>query len=85
MTSLFFFNGKRFDTLEEMIEYSKEWNNKEIDQQSCKLILDILCRDIFTNISMYGLRLTNRKFSQMIEEIFLDFMKQLLDHKKNDR
>lgn len=81
----YYSKGKFFDTFEEMMEYSNEWNNKEIDQESCKHILDLLCRDIFLNISIYGEELTNKQFSEMTEQVFFDFTTNLFNfyHDKN--
>ena len=81
MGDLFFWNGKHFDTLEEMMEYSKEWNEKKLDEESFQLIFEHLRREIILNIHLFESEITNMQFSQMIEDTFLDFMRYLLDHK----
>lgn len=67
----YYFQGLWFDTLEEMVEYVKEWNNLPLDQQTAERVGDRIKKDIVMNVFLNGPRFKNYEFSLYMEKVFL--------------
>lgn len=70
MTNKFYSEGKFFDTFEEVLEYSKKWNDFDLDTLTADRHLDRLKKDITMNIFMRGIKFTNSEFIKYINSIF---------------
>jgi hypothetical protein len=73
----FYFQGKYFDTSEEMFEYAHKWKDLPLEEETAKKIMDTLKKDIVMNIFLRGLEFTNGEFCQYVENVFFAAIKAL--------
>jgi hypothetical protein len=66
----FYFEGKYFDTFEEMIKHCVNWADLELDIKTAETHLNHLQREIVLNIFMRGIKFKNAQFKQYLQEIF---------------
>lgn len=75
----FYFQGKWFDSSEEMFEYAREWRSFPLEQECAERIVDTLKKDIIMNVFLMGAKFNNNEFSNYVENIFQYSMKLLND------
>lgn len=73
----FYFQGKWFDSSDEMFKYVNEWQKFSTDQETAERILDSLKKDIILNVFLRGKAFTNAEFSEFVEMIFQYTMRSL--------
>jgi|KBSMisStandDraft_5_1062788.scaffolds.fasta_scaffold59597_8 hypothetical protein len=66
----FYFQGKWFDTSEELFDYSRRWNDFHLNQETAERLLDRLKKDIVLNVFLHGKSFTNSEFSEYLNRIF---------------
>lgn len=78
----FYFQGKYFETDQEMFDYAIKWNYEQLTEETAERILSTLSRDIVMNIFLRGLEFDNSGFTSYIDRIFEFSMKTLMEFKK---
>ncbi|CAB4133807.1 hypothetical protein UFOVP264_27 [uncultured Caudovirales phage] len=73
----FYFQGKWFDSSEEMFSYAVEWNSFLLNRETAERILDKFKKDLLINIFMAMPSFTNREFSNKVEEVLLFAIQKL--------
>ncbi|HEX4374900.1 MAG TPA: hypothetical protein VHZ50_16465 [Puia sp.] len=73
----YYFRGKYFDKFEDMLKYSTEWKNFNLNPETAEGILDRLKKDIVLNIFLRGSSFTNAEFSDYVEGLFIFAMLEL--------
>jgi len=68
----FFFRGKFFDDEGEFFEYVKNYNEHEMDLSSFEDIMHFMKKDIWINYEIFGRKITNRDFQEIISSAVLD-------------
>lgn len=66
----FYFQGKWFETDDEMFSYIQEWKKMSLDEETAERTLQRLKNDIWMNIFLRGNQYTNEEFSLYVEKIF---------------
>lgn len=79
-----YFRGKYFDSIDDMIEYSKEWNIQEITQESCKQIFSNLGLEIFINVKAQDLKIKNSDLNRIYDCLLISAMQELENLLKKD-
>ena len=71
------YQGKWFDSLDDMIEYSKQWSDSVSDDDSKRTALKRMTDDLMLNIHILDMRFSNREFSEYVYKVFLEAMRIL--------
>ena len=70
----FYFQGKYFETSNELFEYANDWQNKTLNQATAERFFKRFSQDCIMNIFFVGIELTNIEFSEIIERLFQEFI-----------
>jgi len=79
---VFYFQGKYFDTDEEMFDYAIKWNYEQLTEETADRIAYILSQDIIRNVFARGNGFDNSGFTSYIDRIFEFSMKTLAEYEK---
>lgn len=72
-----FYQGKWFDSIDDMIEYAKQWSDSVADDDSKRMALKKMTDDLLLNIHLYDKTFSNREFSEYVYKVFLEAMRIL--------
>ena len=72
----FYFQGKFFETFDEMLEYYKIWEQSKLDEKTAKEMTDKIMEQILVNVFLYS-EFTNKEFNEYLQKTF-DFSMNLL-------
>lgn len=75
--SKYYFKGKCFDTLKDLNEFSQNWRDQELDQESAESVLNPIFKDIIINIFLLNIKFTNGEFSEFCQKLFEYSTKEL--------
>ena len=79
----FYFQGKYFETSEEMFEYANKWSDFPLDEEMAEKILNGLTKDIVMNVFLHGQPFSNDEFIKYVQRIFEFSMRTLNENNKN--
>lgn len=74
----FYFQGKSYDTLDQLIKGAKEWRFMTLNQETCRSLLKTCCNNIMLTIFMNDVKLTNGDMRFLLEELFLELLQKVL-------
>jgi hypothetical protein len=75
----FYFQGKYFDTPEEMFDYSHKWNDLPLEQESAERMLAQVNREIVMNTFLLECVFTNGEFREFTNNLFDFAIKQIME------
>ncbi len=76
---VFYYQGQYFyaDQEHEFWKWVSEFNKAQIDEVSASLSFDKLKTDLLLNLMLRNYPFTNSEFNQVLEEMFVCFIKEL--------
>ena len=77
MTALY--NGKHFDTLEEMIAYAQKHTSSPLTLPDLELMFKQMAQTIWMNLSMYDIQMTNGQMRTYLERQMLTLISIFLN------
>jgi len=78
----YYFKGKRFATINALIEYAAEWGQLPLDEETADNELDRIKRDIVMNIFLLGREFNNYDFNTICNDIFYYAIDRIAEYEK---
>ena len=77
------YNGKNFDTIQEMIEYANRHTSTAVTLPDLELMTKQMAQTIWMNLSMYDIQLTNGQMRTYLERHMITLISVFINrHKK---
>jgi len=73
----FYFQGKFFDDKKEFWEYVDQWPEIELNQEILDEMMNSLKKEIMKNVFMYDRKITNGQMNSILENVFINIIKEL--------
>jgi hypothetical protein len=78
----FYYQGKYFSDYEDVLKYALEFNIRKTNEKDFKYLLDMLQKDIWANLCIYG-QPTNLELRDILESGFQAMMREFMNIKGN--
>lgn len=75
----FYFQGKRFDSYEEFIDYASKWSDLPLDEESANRTLESAKKIIIANINLYEIKLTNGEFAMLFDNAVMAVLQKIVN------
>jgi hypothetical protein len=72
----FYFKGKYFEKEDEIWKYSKDWPFMNVDQETFFREWDQLGKDIWMNVGLRGIEMSNGALNEILKENFIHLLQK---------
>lgn len=66
----FFYMGKFFDNEEDFWKYVNDFSSKYTDEEDFNALFDMIKKDVWCNLNIYGIEITNSDLRQILSDSF---------------
>lgn len=80
----FHFQGKWFETFDEMIEYSNEWGNYRLDMFTATDLFSKMMKSLLLNVFLTSKPFTNKQFNNYLDKLFENAIFELHQFNESD-